>query len=203
MAGCGDDALPCARSDAVLVVEWALVGTLGVSVVFAWVMQMAARGAEARHVLWTAPAPLLLYLGYFAALAYVALAGLWGAHVGGIGAHLSEPEKILCVAAAVAVAVVALRWRMDWSLWRPPAGLSLNGKLVVVTGGNTGLGYATARFLLGLGATVVLACRTPAKGQAAADALNAEMAKRRDDATALTAVQPGTASFLRLDLSDL
>jgi NAD(P)-dependent dehydrogenase (short-subunit alcohol dehydrogenase family) len=44
----------------------------------------------------------------------------------------------------------------------------LRGRTAVVTGGNTGLGFQTARLLAARGASVVLACRTPAKATAAA-----------------------------------
>jgi NAD(P)-dependent dehydrogenase (short-subunit alcohol dehydrogenase family) len=44
----------------------------------------------------------------------------------------------------------------------------LTGKVMLVTGANSGLGLATASHLAGKGATVVLGCRTIAKGEAAA-----------------------------------
>ena len=45
----------------------------------------------------------------------------------------------------------------------------LSGKIVIVTGANTGLGKETSRVLASAGATVILACRNIAAGQAAAD----------------------------------
>ncbi|WP_437597052.1 SDR family oxidoreductase [Sorangium sp. So ce590] len=45
----------------------------------------------------------------------------------------------------------------------------MNGKICVVTGGNTGIGKETARGLAQRGATVVLACRDVNKGEAARD----------------------------------
>lgn len=45
----------------------------------------------------------------------------------------------------------------------------MNGKVCVVTGGNTGIGKETARGLAQRGATVVLACRDVGKGEAARD----------------------------------
>jgi len=44
-----------------------------------------------------------------------------------------------------------------------------DGRVAVVTGSNTGLGYEVARVLAGRGATVVLACRDVAKAESAAD----------------------------------
>ena len=45
--------------------------------------------------------------------------------------------------------------------------MQLTGRTVLVTGGNTGIGRETVRALAGLGATVVLTARDPAKGLAA------------------------------------
>lgn len=50
----------------------------------------------------------------------------------------------------------------------------LRGKHYVVTGANTGLGYATTRELAKMGATVTLACRSADKGKQAVDNLRAE-----------------------------
>lgn len=52
----------------------------------------------------------------------------------------------------------------------------LTGHVAVVTGGNSGVGYETARALARGGARVVLACRDVAKGEAAATAINADVA---------------------------
>jgi NAD(P)-dependent dehydrogenase (short-subunit alcohol dehydrogenase family) len=41
------------------------------------------------------------------------------------------------------------------------------GRLAIVTGANSGIGYQTARYLSRAGATVILACRSAAKGDAA------------------------------------
>ena len=59
------------------------------------------------------------------------------------------------------------------------------GRTIVVTGANSGLGAATASALAAKGATVVLACRTVSKGEAAA------------------ATMTGNVSVARLDLADL
>jgi len=76
---------------------------------------------------------------------------------------------------------------MKWTTADIPA---LDGKLAVVTGANSGVGYEMARELARKGATVVLACRDEAKGKRAMARIRAE--------------QPGAALELaRLDLSDL
>jgi NAD(P)-dependent dehydrogenase (short-subunit alcohol dehydrogenase family) len=64
------------------------------------------------------------------------------------------------------------------------------GRTVVITGGNTGLGFEAARMLAGAGAAIVLACRDPARGAAAA-------ARIRD-----TAPQ-ARVDLVRLDLASL
>lgn len=50
----------------------------------------------------------------------------------------------------------------------------LRGKHFVVTGANTGLGYATTRELAKMGAKVTLACRSADRGQQAVDKIRAE-----------------------------
>ncbi|GMI40968.1 hypothetical protein TeGR_g6122 [Tetraparma gracilis] len=50
----------------------------------------------------------------------------------------------------------------------PPPPSAPNGRVALVTGANTGIGLQTALALSERGLTVVLACRDPAKGQAAA-----------------------------------
>ena len=64
------------------------------------------------------------------------------------------------------------------------------GRTVLVTGANSGLGLQTAMVLAGRGATVLMACRDPQRGQAAVDRVRAKSG--RADAT-----------LIQLDLADL
>lgn len=66
----------------------------------------------------------------------------------------------------------------------------MHGKTVLITGGNAGLGYATATALARLGATVVITARDEARGRAAVAALN-----RRADATPVRLLLLDLASF--------
>ncbi|KAI1316194.1 hypothetical protein EDD11_010366 [Mortierella claussenii] len=62
-------------------------------------------------------------------------------------------------------------------------------RVAIITGGNTGLGYETAKALVEAGYTVVIACRSIGKGQEALDRIEAE-----------TGIK-GKGSVLPLDLS--
>jgi NAD(P)-dependent dehydrogenase (short-subunit alcohol dehydrogenase family) len=66
-----------------------------------------------------------------------------------------------------------------------------SGRLAVVTGANSGIGYHTARLLALAGAEVVLAVRDGAKGEAAADRIRAN------------APATGPVSVATVDLADL
>ncbi|KAF8072364.1 Dhrsx [Scenedesmus sp. PABB004] len=71
----------------------------------------------------------------------------------------------------------------------------LDGRLAIVTGGNAGIGFATARKLAERGATVVLACRSRERGLAAAKVLA--------DVPPLPGCGRGRVEFARLDLASL
>ena len=53
------------------------------------------------------------------------------------------------------------------SKWTPRQIPPQQGRLAIVTGANSGIGYQTARYLSRAGATVILACRNREKGEAA------------------------------------
>lgn len=64
------------------------------------------------------------------------------------------------------------------------------GRVVIVTGGNSGLGFETAKALAAKGATVILACRNLTKAQAALEKIR-------------QAVPQAKAEVMPLDLADL
>jgi hypothetical protein len=75
----------------------------------------------------------------------------------------------------------------DWSVEDMP---SMDGKRVVVTGANSGIGFEGTRAFAGAGATVVMACRSAERGERAADEIREAV--------------PGAAlDVRRCDLADL
>jgi len=81
---------------------------------------------------------------------------------------------------------------MSKALMCPPELLArdLRGQTVIVTGANSGIGLVTVEQLAKQGATVVLACRRVAEGEAARAAIVARHV-------------PGTVEVMALDLADL
>lgn len=70
---------------------------------------------------------------------------------------------------------------------------NLEGKVAIVTGGNTGLGYFTVRDLMLKNAKVFMFSRTPSKGEAACKKLEAEVKAAGGN---------GTVTFVKCDLSN-
>ena len=61
----------------------------------------------------------------------------------------------------------------------------LQARVFIVTGGNAGLGYATARALACAGATVIIACRSAERGAAAAAELSIAAAEKGGSVAAM------------------
>jgi NAD(P)-dependent dehydrogenase (short-subunit alcohol dehydrogenase family) len=80
----------------------------------------------------------------------------------------------------------------------------LNGQTILITGANTGIGLATAEALAARGATLVLACRSPAKAEAAIDEITRQTGNDRLSALPLdlgdlASVRDCAAAFLAAD----
>ena len=54
----------------------------------------------------------------------------------------------------------------------------LNGKTAIVTGANSGMGFATVEALSDMGATVLMLCRNEKRGRDAIDSLTAEKERK-------------------------
>jgi NAD(P)-dependent dehydrogenase (short-subunit alcohol dehydrogenase family) len=76
---------------------------------------------------------------------------------------------------------------MDMEKWTTENIPALSGKVIIVTGGNSGLGYESVKAFSEKGAEVIMACRSIEKGMAA----KAEIGK-----------QKGNISVMELDLMD-
>ena len=85
----------------------------------------------------------------------------------------------------------------------------LDGKVVIITGANTGIGYETALDLVKRGARVILACRDLRKADAAADKIRLETGSKNVfveqlDLSSFESIREFTrrfkANFTRLDI---
>ncbi len=70
-----------------------------------------------------------------------------------------------------------------------------DGRVAVITGANTGLGFETARRLAERGASVVLAVRDTAKGRLAAARMNGDVSVQELDLTSLESVRAAAAGL--------
>ncbi|MCV7411520.1 oxidoreductase [Mycobacterium florentinum] len=85
----------------------------------------------------------------------------------------------------------------DWTAADLP---SFAGRTVIVTGANSGLGAITARELARVGANVILAVRTPSKGEAAAASMTGDVEVRRLDLQDLASVRRFADGIDKADL---
>jgi NAD(P)-dependent dehydrogenase (short-subunit alcohol dehydrogenase family) len=90
------------------------------------------------------------------------------------------------------------------SKWKPQEMPPQQGRLAIVTGANSGIGYQVARYLSRAGATVILACRSREKGEAArakivASNSGAKVEVRVLDVADLDSVGSFASEFLRED----
>jgi retinol dehydrogenase 12 len=82
-----------------------------------------------------------------------------------------------------------------------PVNANLSGRIAVVTGANTGMGKETARALGKMGATVVLACRSPERAEAARAELAAQGIKVEVAALDLSSLESTQAFASKLAAS--
>jgi len=96
-----------------------------------------------------------------------------------------------------AAPVVADDSTTSYSKVYEPESHSMDNKIVLITGGNTGLGLESVKRLAAAGATVVFTSRESTKGQRALDEVNQYLAEKSDSSFV------GKAMFTNLDLCDL
>lgn len=90
--------------------------------------------------------------------------------------------------------------------FRPSHIPDLSGKVAIVTGSNTGIGYETALELARAGSTVVLAARSESKGNAAVERIRNEVGEKAQlhflqlDLASLKSVSKFAQSFLKMNL---
>jgi NAD(P)-dependent dehydrogenase (short-subunit alcohol dehydrogenase family) len=128
----------------------------------AWFVPVARAAAIIASLLGTTAFSMTAGSGEAQGLSPRSLATLTGA--GALQLLPGRVEATVVVLVCLAYAVLTHRYLVRIPL--PPLP-RLDSKVVVVTGSSTGIGEATAVHLLGLGATVVFACRTEARAQAA------------------------------------
>lgn len=74
-------------------------------------------------------------------------------------------------------------------------------QVVIVTGGNTGIGYETAKWIAMLGATVIIACRSKERANAAIQRMHEDFEKEKKKFTSLT--DELSVEFMKVDLTSL
>lgn len=94
------------------------------------------------------------------------IGGLW---LWGWSGYSKHTKCNISAAVLIAMMVVFKASVDHWQLYRPPPGLSLKGKVAVITGANRNIGLATALAVAERGANVVVTCRSLAKCQPVVD----------------------------------
>ncbi|KAG1687218.1 hypothetical protein DVH05_005332 [Phytophthora capsici] len=79
--------------------------------------------------------------------------------------------------------------------WDGSEMLSQNGKIAIVTGANTGIGFEVAKALAAHGASVILACRNESRGRCAEELIRQELAR-------LPSEVAGSVEFMQVDVGD-
>ncbi|KAM3854857.1 dehydrogenase/reductase SDR family member 13-like isoform 2-T2 [Vipera latastei] len=113
-----------------------------------------------------------------------------------------EAAAVLAAGAAVLLGLCALLYYNLALATRCRNAVSLRGKTVLITGGNTGIGKATAVDLARRGARVILACRDKARGESAVcdirrESGNSEVILMILDLANLNSVQAFAQNFLK------
>ena len=91
-----------------------------------------------------------------------------------------------------------LDWRMVWTTNDMP---SQDGRVAIVTGANSGIGYETAKALADKGATVVMACRNSEKAEEARAKLVADVGGDADERVSVEIVDLASLASVR-ELAD-
>ncbi|KAL7632835.1 UNVERIFIED_CONTAM: hypothetical protein RMT77_016832 [Armadillidium vulgare] len=76
------------------------------------------------------------------------------------------------------IILLIVRWYIRKPMYHGPA--RIDGKTVVITGGNTGIGKETAKDLIKRGGRVILLCRDPERGRVASDEIKEELGTAMD-----------------------
>ncbi|XP_061181395.1 WW domain-containing oxidoreductase-like [Saccostrea echinata] len=76
-------------------------------------------------------------------------------------------------------------------------------KIVIVTGGNTGIGYETAKWIAMLGAHVIIACRSKDRAMHATTKMKADFEDEKKKGTPNLTTGELSLEFMELDLSSL